>query len=131
MCLRFGGTLVCVGLPEGDMVSFLLHDVNRADYYQVPIATAFPSLITAMELRIVGSAVGNRMEAIETLDMAARGLIKTHFETTTMDQVRITHSSEKLFDMIANSCKASLSAWRRARSKDELCWICRSEQRIM
>lgn len=21
MCLRFGGTLVCVGLPEGDMVS--------------------------------------------------------------------------------------------------------------
>ncbi|KAK4936982.1 hypothetical protein LTR10_022292 [Elasticomyces elasticus] len=55
--LKFRGTLVCVGVPEGD---------------QVPIATADPASILALEKRIVGSAVGNRKDAIDTLDMAAR-----------------------------------------------------------
>jgi len=72
MTLRFGGTLVCVGLPEGDMV---------------PIATAFPSMIVAMELNIVGSAVGNRREAIETLELAARGIVKTHYTTKKMEDL--------------------------------------------
>jgi len=79
MTLRFGGTLVCVGLPEGDMV---------------PIATAFPSMIVAMELNIVGSAVGNRKEAIETLELAARGIVKTHF---TVDKLsNLTQIFEKM-----------------------------------
>ena len=68
--LRFGGTLVCVGLPEGEMK---------------PIAHAFPQIIIAKALKIVGVAVGNRKEAIETLDLAARGVIKTHFRTEKMD----------------------------------------------
>jgi len=55
--LKFRGTLVCVGVPEGSPVA---------------IATADPGSILVSELRIVGSAVGNRLEAIETLDMAAR-----------------------------------------------------------
>lgn len=41
-----------------------------------------------MELNIVGSAVGTRKEAIETLDLAARGIVKTHFSTSTLDKVR-------------------------------------------
>lgn len=70
--LKFGGTLVAVGLPEGDLK---------------PIATAFPQHLVAKEQKIVGSAVGNRKEAIETLDLASRGIIKTHFRTAKMDEL--------------------------------------------
>ena len=70
--LRFGGTLVCVGLPEGALQ---------------PIATAFPQVMVAKEQRIVGSAVGNRREAIETLELASRGIIKTHYRSAKMEEL--------------------------------------------
>ncbi|CAN8097843.1 unnamed protein product [Discula destructiva] len=70
--LRFGGTLVAVGIPEGDLQ---------------PIATAFPGVIIAKALKIVGIAVGNRQEAIETLDLAARGFIKTHFRIEKLENL--------------------------------------------
>jgi propanol-preferring alcohol dehydrogenase len=70
--LRFGGRVVCVGIPEGDVV---------------PMKSASPGLIVAKALQIVGSAVGDRREAIETLDFAARGIIKTHFRTEKMDKL--------------------------------------------
>jgi alcohol dehydrogenase, propanol-preferring len=56
--LRFNGTVVCVGMPEGDLV---------------PIAKAVPSAIVANQYHIVGSSVGNQQEAIEVLGFAARG----------------------------------------------------------
>jgi len=71
-CLKFGGTLVAVGMPAGEMV---------------PIATAYPSMIVLKEIHIVGSCVGNRREAIETLDLAKRGLIKTHISIEPVDQL--------------------------------------------
>ena len=55
--LKFGGTLVCVGVPEGDP--------------QV-IGGADPATLLVSQLNIRGSAVGNRKDAIETLQMAAR-----------------------------------------------------------
>lgn len=70
--LRFGGVLVCVGIPEGEMQ---------------PIASALPQVLILQEISIVGSAVGTRREAIETLDLAARGLIKTHFQTKKMEDL--------------------------------------------
>lgn len=70
--LRFGGTLVCVGVPEGD---------------PVPIGGADPATMLIQELRIVGSAVGNRKDAIETMNLAARGIIKTHFTTEPMSKL--------------------------------------------
>lgn len=70
--LKFGGTCVCVGLPEGQLQ---------------PIATAFPQVMVATEQKIVGSAVGNRREAIETLELASRGIIKTHFRTAKMEEL--------------------------------------------
>lgn len=70
--LRFGGTLVCVGIPDGDMV---------------PIAKAYPGMLAAKAQKIVGVAVGNRQEAIETLDLAARGIIKTHFRTEKLESL--------------------------------------------
>jgi alcohol dehydrogenase, propanol-preferring len=68
-----GGTLVCVGMPDGE---------------PLPIADAFPaSLVTHMH-NIVGSAVGNRREAAEVLTMATRGLIQFPVKTVKMDQLQ-------------------------------------------
>lgn len=61
-CLRFNGRLVCVGIPHGE----------------APIATASPGSMIANQLTIIGSAVGNRQDAIDTLDFAARGVLKCH-----------------------------------------------------
>ncbi|KAF9252302.1 hypothetical protein CBS147333_152 [Penicillium roqueforti] len=68
--LRFNGTLVCVGIPE--------HDPQA-------IATAFPSAMVGQQWTITGSAVGSRKEAIETMEFAARGVIKVHYRIEKMD----------------------------------------------
>jgi propanol-preferring alcohol dehydrogenase len=70
--IKYNGTVVCVGVPEGDLK---------------PIASAFPTSIIMKSLKIVGSAVGNRKEAIDTLDMAARGIIRTHYRTEKMEKL--------------------------------------------
>lgn len=70
--IKFGGTCVCVGLPEGELK---------------PIATAFPQMLVAKAQRIVGVAVGDRKDAIETLQMAERGVVKTHFSTCKMSEL--------------------------------------------
>ena len=70
--LKFNGTLVCVGIPEGDTV---------------PIAAADPAKFIVTQLNVVGSAVGSRKEAIETLEMASRGIVKTHFTVKKMDDL--------------------------------------------
>ena len=70
--LRFAGRVVCVGIPEGDLE---------------PIATAFPGVIAATEQSIVGSAVGTRQDAIETLDLVARGLVKLKYREEKMENL--------------------------------------------
>ncbi|EKD19181.1 uncharacterized protein L3040_009377 [Drepanopeziza brunnea f. sp. 'multigermtubi'] len=70
--LRYAGTMVCVGMPEGDFV---------------PIANAFPAVMVSMEYKIKGCAVGNQREALEVLDMAARGLVKTRVRLETMEKL--------------------------------------------
>jgi propanol-preferring alcohol dehydrogenase len=70
--LRFQGTLVCVGIPEGKLQ---------------PIASACPGPMLELEQRIVGSSVGTRKEAIETLEMAARGVVKTHYRLAKMEEL--------------------------------------------
>jgi propanol-preferring alcohol dehydrogenase len=70
--IKYGGRVVCVGLPEGDMK---------------PIATAFPQRLIAKAQSIVGVTVGNRKEAIEVLEMARRGIVKTHFRVEKMDML--------------------------------------------
>ncbi|KAL8731737.1 MAG: hypothetical protein Q9166_003184 [cf. Caloplaca sp. 2 TL-2023] len=59
--LRFGGTLVCVGMPEG-----------QAE----PIGNSFPSKLVFKGVTIASTAVGNRKDAIEALEFAARGKIE-------------------------------------------------------
>lgn len=68
--LRFNGTLVCVGIPE--------HAAQA-------IATAFPHSFVSKQWTITGSAVGNRTEAIETMNFAARGIISAHYRLEKMD----------------------------------------------
>lgn len=43
--------------------------------------------MVAMEHTIKGSAVGNQREALEVLDMAARGLVKTHLKIEKMEKL--------------------------------------------
>ena len=71
--LRFAGVVVLVGIPEGDLQ---------------PIASAAPGPMIALEKRIVGSAVGTRKQAIDTLDMARRGIIKSHHKIAKMDDLQ-------------------------------------------
>ncbi|QKX62472.1 uncharacterized protein TRUGW13939_09633 [Talaromyces rugulosus] len=70
--LRFNGTLVCVGIPEGDFVA---------------VAGAAPGILIAKQLTITGSAVGNRQEAMQTLEFAARGIIKTHHQVEKLENL--------------------------------------------
>lgn len=70
--LRFNGTLVCVGVPEGEAQ---------------PIASAAPALMIFKALKIVGSAVGSRKEAIETLDFAKREIANTHYRLAKLEDL--------------------------------------------
>lgn len=70
--LRFGGRVVCVGIPEGDMK---------------PIASATAGVMVGKAVQIVGSAVGTRKEAIEAVEFAARGIVKTHYRVEKMDKL--------------------------------------------
>jgi propanol-preferring alcohol dehydrogenase len=71
--LRFKGVLVCVGMPEGDLV---------------PIAKAFPSMMVGKMLSITSTAVGNKKEASEVLEMAARGIVKTKVRIEKMEKLQ-------------------------------------------
>lgn len=70
--LRFGGRVVCIGIPEGDMK---------------PIASANAGIMVGKSLQIVGSAVGTRKEAIEAVEFAARGIVKVHYRIEKMDKL--------------------------------------------
>ena len=63
---------MCVGLPEGELKA---------------IATAYPQHMVAKALNIRGVAVGDRREAIETLEFAERGIVTTHFRTEKMENL--------------------------------------------
>lgn len=70
--LRANGALVCVGIPENEPKG---------------IATADPGYLIKRQISVIGSSVGNRREAIETLEFAARGIIKSHVRLEKMDNL--------------------------------------------
>ena len=43
--------------------------------------------MVAKAQKIIGVAVGDRRDAIETLELAERGLVKTHFRTAKMEEL--------------------------------------------
>ncbi|KAJ5938203.1 hypothetical protein N7454_004545 [Penicillium verhagenii] len=68
--LRFNGTVVCVGIPEQEPQA---------------IANAYPGIFVNTLATVTGSAVGNRVEAVETLAFAARGVLKVHHRVEKME----------------------------------------------
>ncbi|KDQ59946.1 hypothetical protein JAAARDRAFT_56868 [Jaapia argillacea MUCL 33604] len=68
--LRNAGTLIAVGMPP-NTVSF-----------SIPII-----YIVAKSIRIIGSAVGNRQDAIEALDVAARAKVKCYYELADLNSI--------------------------------------------
>lgn len=64
--LRPCGTLVGVGLPDGKPTA---------------ISSAAPGLIVQKQLKLVGSILGNRQDAIDVLELTARGIITLHYQT--------------------------------------------------
>lgn len=91
--LRFGGTCVCVGIPEGK---------------PEPIGSALPQFLIAKELKVVGVAVGSRRDAIETLDFAARNLVKVHYRVETMDKLADVSRSVSPPTIPPNRCISGL-----------------------
>ncbi|KAJ4297583.1 hypothetical protein N0V90_005476 [Kalmusia sp. IMI 367209] len=69
--LRHGGTVVCIGVPEGEPVHI----------------AATPGQLIMKSLKIIGVAVGTRKDAIEALDFAARGVVKTHFRLEKLEKL--------------------------------------------
>lgn len=59
-------------MPEGD---------------STPIAKAFPAAMVAQEFSIRGSAVGNQRDALEVLEMASRGIVKTRLRVEKMENL--------------------------------------------
>ncbi|KAH7910219.1 chaperonin 10-like protein [Hygrophoropsis aurantiaca] len=67
--LRPTGTLVAVGLPAGAP-------------FEVPFG-----VLVGRELKVIGSAIGNRQDAIDALSHAARGKVKCHYTTRKLEDV--------------------------------------------
>ncbi len=70
--LRFNGVLVCVGMPEGKPVA---------------VEKAYPAAMVQKLASITAVAVGDRREAIEVLEFAARGVVKTHYRLEKMERL--------------------------------------------
>ena len=95
--LRFNGTLVCIGMPEGA---------------PQPIAKSFPQELVSKQANICAVAVGTRKDAIECLDFAARGIVKTHFKIEKME--KLTEVSEEILLVFLYRC-ANCSKCRCSR----------------
>ncbi|KAI9689264.1 MAG: hypothetical protein M1820_010175 [Bogoriella megaspora] len=70
--LGLGGTLVCVGIPEGDPRE---------------IQGLHPYIMIGKHLTVRGVMLGNRRDAIEMMDFAARGVVKPHYRLEKMENL--------------------------------------------
>ena len=70
--LKVGGTLVCVGMPEGE---------------QKVLEGAYPAAFILKGINITYASVGTRKDAIEVLDFARRGIVKSHHELKKMENL--------------------------------------------
>ena len=71
--LRLGGQLVCAGVPDGE---------------GKVIEGATPYGFVSRGLRIVGVSVGNRRDAIESLDMVSKGIVKVQYRLEKMERLQ-------------------------------------------
>jgi len=79
--LGFGGTVVCVGIPDGE---------------RVEIGGCFPGALIGSQKKVVGSSIGSQREAIEVLGIAARGVVKTHYRLDKLENLtQVFHEMEE------------------------------------
>ena len=112
--LRFDGTIVCVGMPEGEPVA---------------IQKAFPQVMVFKQAHITAVAVGTRRDAIECLDFAARGVVKVHHREEKME--KLGEVSDSFFFFFFNPLSFflpfALFCWWWNADDDGV--ICRSSRR--
>lgn len=77
--LRFGGTMVCVGVPEG---------------VAVPIASSKPAFMIVKQITIAAGCVGNKKDAEAVLDLAAKGIVKPHYTIKRLEDLTDVSPSE-------------------------------------
>ena len=53
----------------------------------MPIAKSYPAALVLKQQTITAVAVGNRQDAAEVMDFAARGIVKTHYRLEKMDRL--------------------------------------------
>ena len=70
--VRFNGSVVCVGIPEGEPKA---------------MAKAYPATFVFKQATVTAVAVGNRRDAIEVMDFAARGVVKTRYRVEKLDKL--------------------------------------------
>jgi len=70
MYLRRKGTLVCVGMPAGNAL------------LNIPVA-----LLVAKSMTIVGSAIGNRQDALEAIRIAALGKVTCQYQVRKLEDI--------------------------------------------
>ena len=73
--LKPAGVIVCVGMPEGESEG---------------IQGLGPTKMVSGLYTVTSAAVGNRRDATEVLDLAARGLVRTRVEVVKMDKLEET-----------------------------------------
>ena len=83
--LRNGGTLMVVGLPAKANLS--------ADIFFTVVKS----------ISIYGSYVGNRQDAREALDIAARGKVKCYYQTKGLDALRDTYEGLEKGEIVGRS----------------------------
>ena len=107
--LRFDGTLVCIGMPEGA---------------PQPIAKSFPQSLVFKQANICAVAVGSRRDAIECLDFAARGIVKTHIRVEKMEKLtEVSHNKPILTSSRHKSLTGGVSGISRDE-RGEFDWSC-------
>ncbi|KIW01724.1 uncharacterized protein PV09_06901 [Verruconis gallopava] len=67
-----GGTLVCVGMPEGE---------------QLQLEGAYPAAFILRGVNITYASVGTRKDALEVLDFAKRGIVKSHHQIKKLEDL--------------------------------------------
>jgi len=70
--LDIRGTLVCLGIPEGE---------------DVPMQGVRLGTMIRQELKIIAVKAGNRLDAIETVNIAASGKVKTRYQLRKMEEL--------------------------------------------
>jgi len=68
--VRRTGTIIFVGLPPASVP------------FQIPFG-----LVVGKELKLLGSAIGSRQDAIEAMDLAARGKVVCHYTLRRLDEL--------------------------------------------